>query len=86
MVRAGGLALTTTVTSSNATAGQLVTTATVDQGVTVQIPSRENRSANTVATGGVAFDPLASGDTTVSATIPGFITTTNGLQDVTVGP
>jgi hypothetical protein len=39
-----------------------------------------------VAAGGVAFDPLTTGTTTVEATIPGFITADTGLVDVTVLP
>jgi hypothetical protein len=39
-----------------------------------------------VLAGGVAIDPLAAGSTVVSATIPGFITTTNGSRSVTITP
>ena len=37
-----------------------------------------------VSGGGVAFDPLGAGTTGVSATIPGFISTSAALQNVTV--
>ena len=39
-----------------------------------------------IGNGGVAFDPLTQGSTTVEASIPGFITTGNGTRSVTVGP
>ena len=40
---------------------------------------RSTFSPLTVSTGGVAFDPLQSGSTTVAASAPGFITTTAGV-------
>jgi len=85
-VRAGGALKTVTLTSSDATVGQLVTTATTGQSVTVDIAVGQSGPPNTVTTGGVAFDPLAAGATTVEATIPGFITTTGGSKTVTVSP
>jgi adhesin/invasin len=84
-IRAGGTPLTATVTSSVPTVGQLVTTALTSGTVTVQIPVLATTSAGTVATGGVAHDPLTAGTTTLSASIPGFVTTTtNGIRTVTV--
>lgn len=38
------------------------------------------------AAGGLEFDPLATGSTVVSASIPGFITTTAASVSVTVNP
>jgi hypothetical protein len=39
-----------------------------------------------VATGGIEFDPLAQGSTTVSVTIPGFRVIPASIFSVTVGP
>jgi len=84
-VRAGAPGpLTVTVTSSAQTVGQLVTTDLQAGTVTVEIPEGTFRSPTTVATGGVAFDPLTAGTTTVSATIPGYIQTNYALREVTV--
>ena len=73
-IRAGGSAVTATIRNNNATAAQLVTTALTGQQVDVTIPVGQARSPNTVATGGVEFDPLGAGIDTVSASIPGFVT------------
>jgi hypothetical protein len=84
-IRAGGTPLTATVTSSAPTVGQLATSTLRSGTVEVQIPVLTSVSASTVASGGVAFDPLTAGTTTVSATIPGFVTTsTGGIRTVTV--
>jgi hypothetical protein len=83
-VRAGGSALTATITNSLATVGQLVTSGVTGQTVTVQIEPGEYSSPSSVVSGGVAFDPLSDGATTVSATIPGLIATTAASQNVTV--
>ena len=76
-VRAGASPLTVTVTNSNATAGQLATSSTRAQSVTATIPVGQSSTPSSVATGGVAFDPLAAGSTSVTATIPGYTTTIN---------
>ncbi|MFQ5705349.1 MAG: hypothetical protein ACE5HT_15195, partial [Gemmatimonadales bacterium] len=86
-IRAGGTALTATVVTSAPGVGQLVTTASTGASVTVQIPVGGAQSASNVATGGVAFRPLAVGSTVVSATIPGVIATTSGAsKTVSVQP
>jgi antitoxin (DNA-binding transcriptional repressor) of toxin-antitoxin stability system len=82
-VRAGG-ALTVTVTNSNAAVAQLVTQAGGAQSRTVVIAAGVNTSPTTVAGGGIAFDPLQVGDTTVRASIPGFITTSAGIVAIEV--
>ncbi len=67
--------LTVTIQSTNPAAGVLTTTAQPGaSSVTVQIAAGQARSPSTVATGGVAFDFLASGVTRVVPTITGFIT------------
>ena len=42
---------------------------------TVVMPVNSTFTANSVPAGGVAFDPLAAGTTTVTATAPGFALT-----------
>jgi uncharacterized repeat protein (TIGR01451 family) len=84
-VRAGA-SVVVTLTNSNASAAQLVTSAGGAQVRTVTIPANQAFSPTTVATGGVAFDPLQAGNTSVTASIPGFITTTAGVVLVTVTP
>jgi hypothetical protein len=72
-IRAGGTAVTATVTNSNAVVGQLVTNTTAGQSVTTPLIIGDSRS-HTFANGGLRFDPLAAGQTTISPSIPGFIT------------
>jgi len=74
------------VTSSSGTVGKLRTAAAYDASVTVDIKAGDHDSASTVATGGIAFDPLAAGTTTVSATAVGFGTYSGSSQVVTVNP
>jgi len=83
-VRVGGTALTATVVNFNATAGELITTAVTGQTVTVSIAPGTSLSGGSVASGGVAFDGLDVVFTVVSATIPGFIATTNASVTVSV--
>ncbi len=66
--------LTVTVSSSNSAVGQLVTTSTSGQSLPVVVAVGQFQTALSVATGGVAFDPLDVGSTTISATAPGFDT------------
>ena len=84
-VRAGH-SLTATLTSSNPGVGLLQTTQPGSPAATrqVTIASGLYYSPFTVATGGVAFDPIGAGTTTVSATIPGVITTDAGVVNVEV--
>jgi hypothetical protein len=84
VIRAGGSALTATVTNSNATAAQLVTQALTGQSVTVGIAIGSSRSPSTFAAGGVQFDPLSSDTTTVRATIPGVFATPGATRVVTI--
>jgi hypothetical protein len=83
-IRAGGSPITVTVTSSSATVGQLVTSTLTSGSVTVQIGVGGTQSPSSVAAGGVAFDPLTTGSTTVTASHPAFATVTNGTRTVTV--
>ena len=70
--------LTVGVFSSNDTVGQVVTLTSSGATVNVTIPAGGSRSPGNVAGGGVALDPLTAGTTTVSASIPGFLTTNPG--------
>jgi cold shock CspA family protein len=74
-----GDSVTATVTNSNPAAAQLETAAVSGQGVEVEIPAGQYYSQT------VWFDPLGVGETTVEASIPGFITTAAGAADVMVG-
>lgn len=84
-VSGDGTGFIATVSNSAASVGQLVTDPLTGQSVTVNIAEGTYLSPSNVASGGVAFDALASGTTTVSATIPGFIATDNASSDVSVG-
>ncbi|HSW31617.1 MAG TPA: Ig-like domain-containing protein [Longimicrobiales bacterium] len=85
-IRAGGSAVTATVTASNPAAGTLKVTAGPSASVTVTIPVGAYGSPTSVAGGGVAFDPLAAGSSTVSATIPGFVAQPDATRVVTINP
>ncbi|MDH5198415.1 MAG: hypothetical protein OEY20_14330, partial [Gemmatimonadota bacterium] len=86
-VRAGGTALTVTLTSSQPAVGNLVTPTQSGASVTVQIPIRLYYSPTTVATGGAALRKLAQGTTVVTSAIPGFITTIlEGNRSITITP
>ena len=86
VVRRGGAPLTVTVTHTNPAAAQLRTTALTGQTVTILIGVGQSSWPATVAAGGVAFDPVAPGQTIVTASIPGFIVTTAGSVTVTITP
>ena len=81
--RAGG-SLTASVTHSNASVAQLTTLAGSAQTRSVTFQPDFSSTPASLAGGGIEFDPLAGGLTTVSATIPGFITTTAASLDVVV--
>ena len=76
--------LTFTVSNSNAGVAQLMTQAGNAQSREVTIGFGEQASPSTPAAGGIAFDPLAPGQTTVTVTRDGFLTTTAGSVTVNV--
>jgi hypothetical protein len=83
--RGGAQPLAVTVTSANPNVGQVRTSTASSGSVTVNIAAGVAQSPTTVAAGGVAFDPISAGSTTVTASIPGFTTTNpNGVVSVTV--
>ena len=83
-IRAGGVPQTVTVTHSALDVAELKTQAGSADSVTLTIPEQASGTPTTVDTGGVAFDPILGGTTTVTASIPDFVTTTAASQDVTV--
>ncbi len=83
-VRAGGQPLTVTLTHSTRGVGRLITTAGTGDTVTVQIPTGSSQSPYGVTAGGVAFDPLTAGTTTIAGSIPGFDLTSYYNRSVTV--
>ena len=79
-VRAGGVAVTVTLASSDPLVAELVTATESGGTLIVQI------APGAGSVGGVALRPLAAGVTEVSATAPGVITTDAARVTVTVGP
>ncbi|UCG50542.1 MAG: T9SS type A sorting domain-containing protein [Candidatus Latescibacterota bacterium] len=82
--RPGGSGFVSTVTSSDSTVGQQVTLTDTSHTVNVLIPPGQYRTPSAVSLGGVAFDGIALGTTTVSASIPGFLPTQDAFVDVSV--
>jgi hypothetical protein len=86
-VRAGGTAVTVTLTSSAAAIGELVTSSQRGASVTLQLQPGQYYTPTTVAAGGVAFKKLSQGSTIVTSAIPGFVMLTiDGVRSVTVNP
>ncbi len=83
-IRAGGATVVVDLTNSNGTVAQLVTTPVTGNAVSVQIAAGQSSSPSSVATGGVAFDPLVAGSTTVAGTATGFIALPTATQVITV--
>jgi hypothetical protein len=83
-IRAGGTAVTASLTSSVPTVGQLVTSNGSGSAGSVTIGVGQSRSPGTVAAGGVAFDPQIVGSTTVAATIPGYTALPGAQVNVSV--
>lgn len=83
-VRFGSAPVTATFTNSQGTVAQLVTTPLTGNTVTAQIAVGAQTTPTSVALGGVAFDPLVAGTTTVGVTAPGFTALTAATQNVTV--
>jgi hypothetical protein len=85
--RAGASAISVTVTNSNATVAEIDQNGGLNgaQSQTAQIVAGQNSTPNNV-TGGLEFDPLAAGPTTVATSATGFIRVTTATQNVTVTP
>jgi 6-phosphogluconolactonase (cycloisomerase 2 family) len=84
-VRAGA-ALVATVTNSDGSVAQLVTEAGGAQSRTVVIAGGQAFSGSSAASGGVEFDPLNEGTTTVIVTIPGVVATSRATIPILVLP
>lgn len=82
--RAGQPALVVTFSNSAANVAQLATTTGTGQSLTRTLAAGQSNTPTTLATGGIALDPLSAGSTQVTATIPGFTTTNAGTVNVTV--
>ncbi len=87
-VRVGSSGIGFTVANSNATVAQLVTTAGVGQSRAVTVPVGSTTSETSPGAGGIAFDPLAAGTTTVSAStsFAGAVAQPGATRAVTVSP
>lgn len=70
--------------SSDGAVGRLITSTVAAPAVTVLIPAGSAQTAATVAGGGVAFDPLTPGSTTVQGAAVGFAATTAASRLVVV--
>lgn len=82
-LRFGGSTAVATIQSSTVS-GQLVTSLGVGATANASIAPQQFSTPGSVATGGVAFRPFSAGSTVVSATIPGFIATTNASATVNI--
>jgi hypothetical protein len=84
VVRAGGTPLTIDVTNSDAAVAQLVTAGGAAQATSVTIGVGQRRSPSTLAGGGVEFDPLAPGQTSVVVSGIGLLQVPASTRVVTV--
>ena len=80
-LRTGAAALSVTVSHTNTAVAQLVTTGGAGQTRTVTIVPGEFDSPTSVAAGGVAFDPIGGGTTTVNASATGVRAAVAGERD-----
>ena len=81
-IRAGGMARTVTLTSSDPNVGRVKSAAGEGASTTVTIPA----GASYTEYAAVQFVPVAPGTTTVSATIPAFVSVGSANADVRVDP
>ncbi len=82
--RAGAPALIVEFVSSNGVVGEFTTTGGDNDTISLPIPSGEDNTPTSIATGGLGFVGLSSGQTLVTSTIPGFILTGDGQVNVDV--
>ena len=83
-VRPGGRALSVTFTNSQAGVGRLVTNATSGQSITLAIPVGSFNTPPNRAGGGIAFQPVGAGTTTVLAGGSGLTATPQSSVTVAV--
>ena len=82
--RVGGTAPTFYVRSNAPTTVRIVNSATFDDSLAVTLPAGQYYSPTTVATGGLAVDPLTTGSTQIVATHPVFLGLSSATQAITV--
>jgi hypothetical protein len=82
--RAGEAPLEVTFISSDGTAAEIIKTGASGDTISIPLAAGFSTTPATVTEGGVALDGLASGQTLVTAQIPGFITTGAGQVTVNV--
>ena len=86
-LRAGATAAVVTIDNTNLSAAQLITQAQGNtQSAATTIVAGTARTPNGLPAGGVQFDPLAQGVTSVKVTIPGFLVIPASTFTVNVGP
>jgi len=83
-VRAGGPSVTVTFMTDNTGIGMLKTSSTSGATVTATIDPGLYYTPTSVATGGVAHDPIGVGTETITATAQGFLATSSATRVVTV--
>ncbi|MEP6573732.1 MAG: hypothetical protein ABJD11_13595, partial [Gemmatimonadota bacterium] len=83
-VRFGIPGFVATINNSAAAVARLAAQTDTAQSETLTIQPGLARSASTAATGGVEFDPVGPGSTTVTASIPGFVLLPQDTVNVTV--
>ncbi|MEM7417135.1 MAG: hypothetical protein AAF389_16635 [Gemmatimonadota bacterium] len=83
-VRIGADTVQFTVNNSNSAVAQLETATSAGQSIVLALPPGEGRTGINLASEGGTFDPLGIGTTTLTASSPGFVATTNGTANLTV--
>ena len=64
--------LTITLSSSDANVGQFVSELEAGEIIQTTVPAGQTQTAHTLPLGGIAFDPLTTGETMITARSPGF--------------
>jgi hypothetical protein len=86
-VSAGDAPLLVLLTSSDTAVGEVKTLVEIGASATIEIDSNQFDSPSTVASGGIAFDPIATGSTSISAEVIGFDNSWSGsVETITVNP
>ncbi len=83
-LRVGSPGVTASLTSSVSSVGALVTLAGSSGTGSVDVTTLNSRSPSGIPSGGIEFDPIIGGTTTVSATIPGYVVLPSASVAVTV--
>lgn len=83
-LRVGSPGVPIVLRSSVGTVGRLVTETGTGDSVLVLLSARESQTPASAALGGVDFDPLTTGSTTITASIAGFRSLPTSSVDITV--